>query len=301
MFGANFLKIRNDYALNLLDSDINISDYKQLSFKDNVLNNVQSAKNPSKDTYLLDVPIKLYYKSINAEFELYHVRSMLQFKDFKNIDNVSENWKFTTFYYFLFFSNVALHRLLNKGYVYLNTDNAFYLTHLLNNLLPSLVNIGTGNWSFRKISETSSVVTIEFKKAGSNIHQLSWQDLRSTLKQFSMNTSKKVGDSENAIIINLYDKLKNNHDFNPSETRNYLNYVSDVAIEEIQNKIKCPQIKLENYVKSLTSLNYSKNLKNDILLSLCVGQYVYLFNNEIIKDLNNRKAKHFQLTKKLSV
>lgn len=299
MFGSNYLRLRNNFGLNLLDSDIKISDYRQLKFRSVILNNIITATSPADDTFSIEVSSKLFYKTISAEFELYHLRSKMQLEDFLNSNNISESWKFTTFYYFLFFSNVALHRLLNKGYIYLDSENANVFSNSLNAFLTSnVVNIGTGNWAFRKISETSSNVTIELKKAGANVHQLAWQDLKSTLKNFIGHSSGNLSDSERSILDNLYKNIKGNNDFSPSETRNFLNYVSEIAIDEIEKKIFCPQIKVDNFIKTLTQLNYNKSLSSNIILSIVIGQYLYLLNTEIIKDLQTRNPKHFKLLKK---
>jgi hypothetical protein len=300
MFGANYLRLRNDYALNLLDSQININDYRHLKFKSVILQNIISASSPSNDTYHIDVSGKLFYKTMSAEFELYHVRAKIQYNDFLTSATVSESWKFTTFYYFIFFSNVAIHRLLNKGYIYLDSDSANKFRDSLNILLADVVSIGTGNWSFRKIAETSSTVTIEIKKAGSNVHQLAWQDLKLTFKNFIANSSGKVNDPERSVLDNIYNKLKGNTEFSPSETRNYLNYVSEVALDEIDKKIFCPQLKIANFIKTLTELNYNKSMSSNIIFSIIIGQYLFLLNSEIVKDLQSRNSKQFKLTNKVA-
>ncbi len=299
MFGPNYLRLRNDFGLNLLDSDIKISDYRQLKFRSVILNNIITATSPSDDTFTIEVSSKLFYKTISAEFELYHLRSKMQLDDFLNSKNITESWKFTTFYYFLFFSNVALHRSLNKGYIYLDSENANVFSNSLNAFLISdVVSIGTGNWAFRKISETSSNVTLELKKAGANVHQLAWQDLKSTFKNFIGHSSGSLLDPERSILDNLYKNIKGNNDFSPSETRNFLNYVSEIAIDEIEKKIFCPQIKVDNFIKTLTQLNYNKSLSSNIILSIVIGQYLYLLNTEIVKDLQIRNPKNFKLIKK---
>lgn len=300
MFGANYLKLRNDYAYNLLDSEINLKDYRHLKFRSAVLENIISATSPSNDTYHIDVSNKLFYKTISAEFELYHVRAKMQYNDFLNSEGISENWKFTTFYYFFFFSNIALHRLLNKGYIYLDSDNSNKFKDSLNVLLPHIVFIGTGNWSFRKISETSSTVTIEIKKVGSNVHQLAWQDLKITFKNFISNSSRKANDPERSILENIYNNLKGNIDFSPSEIRNHLNYVSEVVLDEIEKKIFCPQLKISNFIKTLTELNYNNSLSSSIIFSIIIGQYLFLLNSEIIKDLQSRNSKKFKLSNQVS-
>lgn len=298
MFGANYLRIRNDYALNLLDSKINLKDYKYLKFREAILGNILSAISPNDDTYLIDVPIKIFYKTMSAEFELYHVRAKMQYDDFTASIKITESWRFTTFYYFIFFSNVAIHRLLNRGFIYLDAESAKNFENSLNIFLPDVVSIGTGNWSFRKMAETSTIVTIEIKKVGANVHKLSWQDLKGTLKKFIANSSGKATDPERSVLDNIYDKVKSNSEFSPSEIRNYLNYVSEVALDELDKKIFCPQLKIENFIKTLININYNKSLSSGIILSIVVGQYIFLLNSEIVKDLRNRDSKQFKLLKK---
>ncbi len=299
MFGANYLRLRNDYALKLLDSQINLKEYRHLKFRNAIFENIISATSPSNDTYHIDVSSKLFYKTMSAEFELYHVRAKIQYNDFLTSTAISESWKFTTFYYFIFFSNVAIHRLLNKGYIYLDSECASKFKNSLNILLTDVVSIGTGNWSFRKIEETSSTVTIEVKKAGSNVHQLAWQDLKLTFKSFIENSSGKANDPERSVLDNIYNNLKGNTEFSPSETRNHLNYVSEVALDEIDKKIFCPQFKISNFIKTLTKLNYNKSMSSNIILSIIIGQYLFLLNSEIVKDLQSRNSKQFKLTNKV--
>lgn len=298
MFGLNYHYIRNDYALNLLDVKLNLRDYKHIKFKTSVLENIINAKEIGDKTFEIDVPRQVFYKAINVEFELYHLRSKIQLNDFYLSKNISESWKFTTFYYFFFFTNVALHRLLNRGYIYLDQSSALNLSSTLNVFFPYVTKLGSGNWSFRKITETTSTVTIELKQVGSNVHQLVWQDLILTLKHFTTKTSTKPSDPEKSILYNIYNNIKGRQSFSPSETRNYLNYVSEVALEEIDNKILCPQNKIENFLKNLSSFNYSENLSSKINLSIIIGQYLFILNKKIIEDLQEREKNQFKLLNK---
>ena len=155
MFGLNYHHIRNDYALNLLDVKINLRDYKHIKFKTSILENIINAKEIGEKTFEIYVPRQIFYKAINVEFELYHLRSKIQLNDFYLSKNISESWKFTTFYYFFFFTNVALHRLINRGYIYLDQASAHNLSSTLNVFFPYVTKLGSGNWSFRKIAEKS--------------------------------------------------------------------------------------------------------------------------------------------------
>ena len=298
MFGLNYHHIRNDYALNLLDVKINLRAYKHIKFKTSILENIINAKEIGEKTFEIYVPRQIFYKAINVEFELYHLRSKIQLNDFYLSKNISESWKFTTFYYFFFFTNVALHRLLNRGYIYLDQASAHNLSSTLNVFFPYVTKLGSGNWSFRKIAETTSTVTIELKKVGSNVHQLVWQDLILTIKHFITKTSTKLSDPEKSILDNIYNNIKNRQNFSPSETRNYLNYVSEVALEEINNKILCPQNKIENFLKNLSSFSYSDNLLSKINLSIIIGQYLFILNKKIIEDLQEREKNQFKLLNK---
>jgi hypothetical protein len=300
MFGKFYLRIRNDYGIKLLDSDISLRDYNQLKFKSAILNNIVSAKTISgRDGYLIDVPSKLFYKCIGAEFEMYHTRAKMQLNDFDCQTSITENWKFTTYYYFLFFSNVALHRLLNKGYIYLHEKSALELSDSLNALLENnVVQIGTGNWFFRKNNETSSIVTIELQKAGANIHQLAWQDLKSTLKQSVGFSTNKISDAEFSILNNLYKHIKRDQKYSPSETRNYLNYSAEIILDELDSKILCPNLKTSDFIRNLTQFNYNQSINSSIMLSIIIGQYIFLLNSKIVEDIQLRDQKLFKLIKK---
>lgn len=298
MFGPNYLRIRDDYALNFLDAQIALKDYRHLKFRSVILENIVSASSPNNDTFLLDIPSKLFYKTMSTEFELYHIRAKMQYNDFNVDANITGSWRFTTFYYFLFFCNVAIHRLLNKGYVYFDESNSATLSNSLNIFLPDVVSIGTGNWSFKKRGETSSLVSIELKKAGANVHQLAWQDLKTTLKSFISFSSSRLDDPERVVLNNIYGNLRRNTTFSPSETRNYLNYVSEVAIDEVESKIKCPQINIDNFIRTLSDFNYNHSIHSSMLLSVFIGQYIYLLNDKIVTDLQSRDSKQFKLLKK---
>ncbi|KQM21753.1 hypothetical protein [Chryseobacterium sp. Leaf201] len=298
MFGLNYHYIRNDYALNLLDVKLTLRDYKHIKFKTSVLENIISASEINGKYFEIDVPRQIFYKAINVEFELYHLRSKIQLNDFYLSKDISESWKFTTFYYFLFFSNVALHRLLNRGYLYLDQSSATNFSSTLNVFLPYVTKLGSGNWSFKKISETTSTVKIELKQVGSNLHQLVWQDLILTLKHFTTKASTKPGDPEKSILDSIYNNVKGRQGFSPSETRNYLNYMSEVALEEIDNKILCPQNKIDNFIKNLSSFNYVDNLSSKINLSIIVGQYLFIINKKIIDDIQARDKNQFRLLNK---
>lgn len=303
MFGQNFVRIKSKYSIDLINTNIKLTEYKTNKFRSTLLHNTIAVREntDSNNAYFLEVPRSLFYKSISSEFEQYYVRSLLQLSDFEKMkDDINDSWKYTTFYYFFFFSNVALHRYLQKGYIYLDKSNAKTLSEIFSAILPYPVNIGTGNWYFKKTSETISNVEIELSKVGGNVHQLIWQDLKSTLKFFEHQSTRKNNNSENSILKNLYKILKDNNNFSPSEVRNYLNYVSEISIEELDNKILCPKIKESDFIKNLSDFNYNNSNLSQIKLSILLGQYIHSFNSAIISDIELRNAKSFKLKKKFA-
>lgn len=301
MFGQNFVRIKSKYSIDLIDTNIKLTEYKKHKFRSTLLENIISVKEKpnSNNTFLVEVPRSLFYKSISSEFEQYYVRSLLQLSDFNIMDEkINDSWKYTTFYYFFFFSNVALHRYLQKGYIYLDKANTVTLNQIFSLLLPDPVSLGTGNWFFKKKSETVTNVEIELSKVGGNVHQLIWKDLKSTIKFFENESARKNNNVENSILKNLHQILKTNKDFSPSEVRNYLNYVSEISIEELDNKILCPKTKESDFIKNLSKYNYNNSNLSQINLSLLIGQYIHSFNSEIIKDIEIRNSKSFKLKKK---
>ncbi|MFC4691717.1 hypothetical protein ACFO5T_14875 [Dokdonia genika] len=301
MFGQNFVRIKSKYSIELIKTDIKLSEYKINKFRSTLLQNTISARESEKsnNAYFLEVPKSLFYKSILSEFEQYYVRSLLQLSDFTNMEtNINDSWKYTTYYYSFFFSNVALQRYLQKGYFYLDTGDAKNLSSILSAIMPFSVSIGSGNWHFKKTGESLSNVEIEITKVGGNVHQLVWQDLKSTLKLFEQQSARANNTVENTILTNLYRTIKSNQNFSPSEVRNYLNYVSEISIEELNNKIRCPQIKEADFIKNLSAFNYNNSYESKIKFSILLGQYLNSFNRAIIEDIELKNSTSFKLKKK---
>lgn len=92
--------------------------------------------------------------------------------------------------------------------------------------------------------------------------------------------------------------LKNDNSFSPSEVRNYVNYVSEISIDEIDNKIICPQMKISEFIKNLSKFTYNKSYLSQMTFSMLIGQYIHLFNTKIIEDIQLRNTRSFKLKKK---
>ncbi|MCG8796654.1 hypothetical protein [Tenacibaculum finnmarkense] len=301
MFGQNFVHIKSTYSIDLINLNIKLTDYKQTKFRSTLLQNITSVeeKEGSDPTYFIEIPKSIFYKSISSEFEQYYVRALLQLSDFNNMgEEINDSWKYTTYYYFFFFSNVALHRYLQRGYIYLDASNTERLKEIFSTILKKPINIGKGNWFFKKKSESVSSVQIELTKVGGNVHQLIWQDLKSTIRTFESKSTRKNNSVENSILKNLHQTIRKNNSFSPSEIRNNLNYLSEISIDEIYNKIQCPKTKETDFIKNLTKYNYNNSNLSKINLSILIGQYVHLFNTAIISDIELRDSKSFKLKKK---
>lgn len=145
MFGQNYVKTRSDFSPGLINAKLNLPEYKVYKFKTTLLENIISVKenNNSNNAFFIEVPKSLFYKSIASEFEQYYLRSLLQISDFSSLKkNINDSWKYTTYYYSFFFSNVALHRYLNKGYIYLDRENTALLNKIFSAILPFSVSLG---------------------------------------------------------------------------------------------------------------------------------------------------------------
>lgn len=301
MFGHNFVSIKSKYSIELIPIDIKISEYNTNKVKSVLLNNTISVREnlPSSNSFIIEVPKSIFFKAVLSEFEQYHVRSLLQLSDFEKMDDkINNSWKFTTYYYFFFFSNVSLHRYLQKGYIYLDTESSVLLSNLFSAILPDPVTIGKGHWYFEKVNDSSSNVEIKLTKMGGNIHQLGWQTFKKTLKDFKLESDKRNNAEENSVLVNLYNILKSNNKFSPSDIRNYLNYFSEISIAEIENKVLCPKLNIDDFLKNLSKYDYNNSNLSQIKLSILLGQYIHCFNTAIIEDLEQRNSKIFKLRKK---
>jgi hypothetical protein len=296
ILSRNFNTIRNEYCIPLVEHlDIKMQEYHRLKVKNVILYNSLSVVNDNNNHYIFDVPISILHKAIISEIEQFYIRSKILLDDYNYLEsNGSQSWRFTTQYYRFFFLTTCIQRIHKNGYFFLNEEQAKYLSDIASTFLNSLVKISKGNWEFNVIKKNVNNYQVLLKPAGSNVHQLMWSNLKRNLKKFIKNSQKE----EKQFLEQLRIIINSTQNYSPSNTRNTLNYHAETSIFEIKKSIYCNSISKGALFKKLFLLNPSSDINNKIKITNILTEYLDLFLDEIINDLDVREKNGFKLIKK---
>lgn len=301
ILGHNYLKIRNEGIIPVISyAKINLSEYKVHVLKNALIDHFNFVENPSSKLFYFTVPKSIINKALLAEAEQFYIRSLFQDQD-QNLIKIygSNSWQFTTQYYRYFFLLTSLQRILKKGYFFLNSEQASYLSDASNVFLHSIVKFEKGNYEFKIIAENASNdYIVSLKPAGSDVHKLMWYDFKTLINKLVANS--KPGSDECAFLTLLKQKINIEKTFSPSTTRNNINYSSSICLLELNKKIYCPTIDINRLSQILSeiSTSISSDINVSIKLSLVLTEYINILVKELLNDLKSRNNQSLKLLDK---
>jgi hypothetical protein len=288
LFGDNFLNIRNNHVLPRINYGIKRNKYEYWSLKDVFTSKLISLNKLSGKSFEIELIKDDYYKAIHCDIELFMNKVFLQYSDFKKQHNISPTWSFVTLYYFTFFNATCLFRFIDKGFIFLNKDQAKRIEDFSIAMYSDAISIDTGNYYFsmKEINAYDNIV-LTLTHKGDSVHKSTWIQMELTLRDFL-----KFSDSSEIILYNLllnqFTKFKTEY---PSNLRNKFNYNGDSSILDLEHRI--PYLKLKeinsNYLKELTKIDTSiSNNINQMESISYLTSFLFELNQRLYKEYIDR-------------
>ena len=289
LFGNNFLDIRNNNILPLVNFGVSRNKYQYWSLKDTITSNVISLNKLTGKTVEIEISKDDYYKALHCDIELFMNKVTIQYSDFINSKANSPCWSFVTLYYLAFFSTTCFFRFLNKGFIFLTTEQKKRLEDFSIAVYSSPISLDSGNYYFSFKEENSNgniVLTLTFK--GESVHKLNWIQLENTLRDFLPNCDEDEKTIYKTFLLH-FSTFKSEF---PSNLRNKLNYNGESSILDFEESISYLDIQNinKNFVKGLFKIDTKVNTKNQIESIGYLSSYLYKLNNELYKEYLNRSA-----------
>lgn len=287
LFGSNFLNIRNDRIIPLINYGIKRKKLEYWSFKDIITKNVISLKKLTGKSLEIEISKSDYYKALHCDIELFMNKSIVQYSDFVKSRNNSPCWSVVTLYYLTFFSSTCFFRFLGKGFIFLSNEQKRRLEEFSLAIYSAPISLDSGNYYFNFKEENSDgniVLTLSFK--GESVHKLSWVQLEATFREFLPNC-----DSDELAVISLFlshfSIFKSDY---PSHLRNKLNYNGESSIIDMEDSISYSNFREVNsgFVKGLININTDINIKNQIESISYLSSFLLKYNSELYKEYNQR-------------
>lgn len=289
LFGNNFLHIRNNHIIPLVNYGISKSKVKCWSFKDIISQNIISLTKLSGSSVELEIGKNDYYKALHCDIELFMNKSIVQYADFLNSKKNSPCWSFVTLYYLAFFSSTCLFRFLDKGFIFLNEEQIKRINDFSIAMYSEGLALKSGNYYFycKNESENGNIIlSLSHKSEG--VHKLNWIQLENTFRNFL-----PYCDDDEKAIFNIF--LQHFSIFNPSfpsNLRNKLNYNGESSILDIEGHIDHADIKAinMNFIKSLSGISLNIDIKNQIDSIAHLTSYLFKFNSLLYDEYLNRSV-----------
>lgn len=289
-FGRNFRAIRNNHILPRLDYGVPRNKYEFWSLKDVFTNKLISLNKLSGKSYEIELTINDYYKAIHCDIELFMNKIFVQYSDFKKQTNISPSWSFVTLYYFTFFNATCLFRFTDKGFIFLNREQAKRIEDFSIAMYSNIISVATGNYYFsvKEINSYGNIVLIVSHK-GDSVHKSTWIQMESSLREFA-----GFSDSNESVLYNLLlNQFTQFQSEFPSNLRNKLNYNGDSSILDLENSIPfmtLREINL-NYLQELTNLDTNNsNIINQMKSINLLTSFLFELNQRLYKDYAERSA-----------
>jgi hypothetical protein len=287
IYGNNFFAVRNRYVLPSIVYGIKKNKSSYWSLKDIITSRVISINKLSGKAFEIELKKEDYYKALHCDIELFMNKSMVQYSDFIKSKENSPCWSFVTLYYLTFFSTTCLFRFLNRGFIFLSTEQKKRLELFFQAVHSEVVAIDSGNYYFHYKEENAEgnvIITLSFK--GDNVHKLNWLQLESTFREFLPNC-----DNDEKIVLDLFllHFSKFRQEF-PSNLRNKLNYNGESSILDIEDVVAYIDLEAinNNFLKGLSAIETSINLPNQINSIGHLANYLIKFNNALYKEYLDR-------------
>jgi hypothetical protein len=289
-FGSTFFSIRNNHLLPRINYGVKRNKYEFWRLKDVLSSKIVSLNKLSGKSYEIELIKDDYYKAIHCDIELFMNKVFIQLSDFKKQNNVSPTWSFITLYYLAFFNATCLFRFIDKGFIFLNRDQAKQIEDFSIAVYSNAISVDTGNYyfSFKEINSYDNIV-LTLSHKGDSVHKSTWIQMESTLREF-ISTS----DSSEMYLYNLlldhFTKFKSEY---PSNLRNKLNYNGDSSVLDLENSIPYLTLKDINstFLKELSNLdtNLSNNINQMKSISFLTS-FLFELNQKLYKEYTDRSS-----------
>jgi hypothetical protein len=287
LFGNNFLDIRNNNIIPLVNYGISRTKYQFWSIKDVITQNIISINKLEGKTVEIEVNKSDYYKALHCDIELFMNKSIIQYSDFSKSKINSPCWSFITLYYLAFFSTTCFFRYLNKGFIFLTTEQKKRIEYFSLAVHSSPISLDSGNYYFNYKEENANgniVISLSFK--GESVHKLNWIQLENTLRDFLPNCDN----DEKAIYKTFLSHFSNFKSEFPSNLRNKLNYNGESSILDLENSVSYIDFQQinANFIKGLFNIDTKFSIKNQINSIGYLASYLFKFNTELYKEYLDR-------------
>jgi len=289
LFGDNFLDIRNNHIIPLVNYGIHRTKYQFWSLKDVITTNILSLNKLTGKSIEIEVSKSDYYKALHCDIELFMNKSFVQYSDFVKSLHNSPCWSFVTLYYLAFFSTTCFFRFLGKGFIFLTSEQKRRVEQYSLAVYSSPISLESGNYYFSYKEENSVgniILTLSFK--GESVHKLNWIQLESTLRDFL----PKCDNDERAIYTSFLSHFTSFKSEFPSNLRNKLNYNGESSILDLEKTIAYIDIQNinANFVKGLFNIDTTLNFKNQIDSIGYLTSYLIKFNKELYREYLDRSS-----------
>lgn len=287
LFGENYLNIRNNHLIPLVNYGIKRNKFQFWSLKNILTTNLISLNKLNGKSFEIEISKSDYYKAIHCEIELFLNKTIIQYEDFKTSKRGSPCWSFVNLYYYAFFNTTCFFRFLDKGFIFLSTEQKKRIEDYSLAVYSAPILIDKGNYYFNLKEENSIgniILNLTFK--GESIHKLNWIQLESTLRDF-LTTADEDEKAIYGAFLSIFSNFKSEF---PSNLRNRLNYNGESSILDFEQTV--PYCDIENidlnFVKGLFNIDTTINIKNQIESIGHIASYLYKFNNKLYNEYLER-------------
>ena len=287
LFGNNFLDIRNNHIIPLLNYGIQRKKYQFWSLKDVITQNIISLNKLAGKSVEIEVSKSDYYKALHCDIELFMNKSIIQYSDFTKSKINSPCWSFVTLYYLAFFSTTCFFRFLSKGFIFLTSEQKKRIEDFSLAVYSTPISLDSGNYYFNFKEENANgniIITLSFK--GESVHKLNWIQLENTLRDFLPNCDS----DERAIYTAFLSHFSTFKSDFPSNLRNKLNYNGESSILDIEDSVSYIDLQQinANFIKGLFNIDTILSIRNQIDSIGYLASYLFKFNAALYKEYLDR-------------
>lgn len=287
LFGQNYLRIRNESILPSIKYGIKKNKVEHWDFKDILTTQLVELRKISNNSYEIEMSQSYFYKALHCDIELFLNKCFVQYNEFIVSKKNSSTWSFVTMYYLSFFSMTLLFRLMRKGFIFLQNEQAKNLEDFSLAMYGVVISVKPGNYYFNyKAESVTGNVILNFSSKGEGVHKLSWIQLENTFRDFipfSDSDEKTIFQS----LLNFF--LNFNSEF-PSQLRNKLNYHGISSILDLDKKMINLDLKLDerDLIRGILSINNDVKIENQINAISFLSSFLFRYAYKLYGDYNFR-------------
>lgn len=292
-FSTRYIKFRDSYLPDLYNFRLSERkvEFNNLHFLLDKGSPV-SAEVIGKNEIKIDFDADSIKKALVGDIELFRSKVLLQKDNLKkNHKSFTPCWYYVTLYYYSFYNATLLSRFAKNGFIFLNGDKSKYLSEIVTILSSDLVQLNSGNFSFKiEDDPSSSLSSLTLKRSSKNTHEALWHRTNTIL-----NTIKNLENSESLEKL-VYNQLSN-FNLNPnihSELRNLINYRPTYALESLKRKIyteyliELDDTEIAKKILTIDPFNEQENSKQK--MSILTGEFLSRLNEKLYQAYKSRSS-----------